>query len=366
MKVELTKENLLKTVSLSSRAVAQRPTTPILNNILIKTEEGGIRTIGTNLDTTVSNWVPAKTTRGGETTIPARLINELLSAIKDEKVFLELDKETLILNTTKTQAKIPTISATEFPKLTAKRAADGNELEKFILAQTAKEVVVAASQDEGRPVLTGVLFRPEKNKAIVVATDGYRLARKEIDKIISEEFIIPARGLAELVKITDESESENVRVEVSLTDSQAKFTTGHIEYYTKLIAGDFPKFDQIIPKEFVTSVVLDKSSILDSLKIVSTFAKDIGSVVQLSFNNAESQISTSAPQVGESQVRINPKVKGQDLKIAFNSRYLSEGISVMKGNEIEIKFSGPSNPALVKSVEDDSFIYVVMPVRNQT
>ena len=366
MKVELTKENLLKTVSLSSRAVAQRPTTPILNNILIKTQDGGLRTTGTNLDTTISNWVPAKITNAGETTIPARLLNELLNVIKDEKVFLEEDKETLTLKTDKTQAKIPTISATEFPKLPAKKATDGKELKKVVLTQVAKEVGVAASQDEGRPVLTGVLFRPENKKAVVVATDGYRLAKKEIDKIIDNEFIIPARGLTELAKLAEESESESVKVEVSMTDSQAKFTTGHVDYYTKLIAGDFPKFDQIIPKEFVTSVVLDKSSILDSLKIVSTFAKDIGSVVQFSFKDSESQVSTTTPQVGESRVLINSKVKGQDLKIAFNSRYLSEGISAMKGNEIEIKFSGPSNPALVKSVEDDSFIYVVMPVRNQT
>ncbi|MCH8821399.1 DNA polymerase III subunit beta [Patescibacteria group bacterium] len=366
MKIEITKENLSKTVGLSSRAVGQRPTTPILNNLLIKTKDGGIKTTGTNLDTTISSWVPAKIVTAGETTVPARLLNELLSVIKDEKVSLEQDKEILVLRTIKTQAKIPTISAAEFPKLTEKKAGGGKELKKAVLTQTAKEVGIAASQDEGRPVLTGVLFRPEKEKAIVVATDGYRLAKKEINKVLDEEFIIPARGLSELVKLTGESESDSVRIEVSLTDSQARFTTGHIEYYTKLIAGDFPQFDQIIPKEFSTSVVLDKDSILDSLKIVSTFARDVGSVVQLSFKDDESLISTSAPQVGESQVRINPRLKGQNLKIAFNSRYLSEGINAVKGKTVEIKFSGSAGPALIKSVEDDSFIYIVMPVRNQT
>jgi DNA polymerase-3 subunit beta len=366
MKVEVNKETLQKTVSTANKTVSLNPTTPVLSNLLVKTARGGIEVTSTNLDATIRVWAAAKVVAPGETTIPARIFGELLATLTQGKVELTYEKETLLLSTGKVRAKIPTISAKEFPTPPQAKKNGGAQVDKKEFAESVALVARSASQDEGRPTLTGVLFRPNKKSTTMVATDGYRLAKKETNNLLNEEVIIPARDLVEAVKIFSEVEDEKINISSSEGDNQVTFSASHIEYSTKLVAGEFPTYEQIIPKEFVSRVVLHKETFMESLKIVSTFAKDLGNVVRMTFKESGSFLSASSAQVGESRVGITPKIDGQSLEIAFNTRYLQDGISSVKEDKIEMHFAGPGSPALVKSIEDDSFIYVVMTVRTQT
>ena len=366
MKVEINKDNFSQALGVVGKAISLRPTTPVLNNLLLTIEDGGIRLTGTNLDTTIKTWVPAKIIKKGEITVPARILIELLGGLKEEKLTLELDKETLAVTTLKVRAKIPTIAAAEFPTIELTPKAKGTRVAKAEFVRAMTEVVPAASQDDSRLVLTGVVFKPGKEGTTLVATDGYRLAKKDTKIKITEEIIVAARDLGETAKIAAASDEEDVVINISGDNNQIGFSLGHTEYYTKLIAGEFPNYSQIIPKEFVSTAVVDKAGLLEALKVATTFAKDLGNVVHLSFEEKESFVSAASGATGEGKIKIDAEVVGQPLKIAFNSRYITDGVGVLGGDKIEIRFAGAANPALIKSPDDDSLIYIVMPVRTQT
>ena len=366
MKVELNKENFNQAVVIVGKAVSLRPTTPVLNNLLLEALDGGIQITGTNLDTTIKTRVPAKTIRKGATTVPARTLIELLSGLKEEKLVIELDKETLVVTTPKVEVKIPTIAAEEFPTIEQTSKEKGTKIKRDEFVRALTESTSAASQDESRLVLTGVMFKPSKEGTTLVATDGYRLAIKDTRMKIKEEIVVAARDLSETAKIAASSDEEDVVINISGDNNQIGFSLGPTEYYTKLIAGEFPNYEQIIPKDFVSTAVVGKVSLLEALKVASTFAKDLGNVVHLTFDDKESFVSAASGTTGESKIKIDAKVTGQPINIAFNSRYITDGVGVLSGDEIEIKFAGPVNPALIKSSDDSSLIYIVMPVRTQT
>lgn len=366
MKATINKESFQKSLAMLSKTVPIRPTTPVLNNVLVKAQEGGLEITGTNLDTTIKDWLPAKVTKKGEVTVPIRILAELVNSLKEDRVSIELDKETVIVTTSNTTAKIPTIAATEFPTIQEPSKHKEYKVPKVDFTKAVKEVITAASQDEARMVLTGVLFTPGKDGALLVTTDGYRLAKKKTKLPLKEELIMPARDLAEIAKIAAGSEEEEVVIKVPEGNNQVGFTIGHTSYYTKLIAGEFPNYEQIIPKEFVASVKLVKEEFLEALRTATAFAKDLGNVVHLYFDEKKSFVRASSSATGESEVTLEAETSGQVIDIAFNSRYLSEGVGAITGDKIEIKFGGEVNPALIKSPTDESLIYIVMPVRTQT
>jgi len=366
MRLEISRESLNRALGIVGKITPLRPTTPVLSNVLIDVQQGGVNLVTTDLDSTIKTWTGAKVIEPGKTTAPVRLLSELLSTVKEEKIFLGLDKESLLLKTESVEAKVPTVSATEFPEPPEVKKTNLSKVEKKPFTESIRAVGIAASQDEGRPVLTGILLRPDGKKTVIVATDGYRLAKKEIGKVLDFEAIIPSRGITDISKVLEEDEDEVISLSISQEDNHAGFFTAHVQYFTKLIAGEFPKFEQIIPTEFVTTAVLDKESLLSSLKVASTFAKDLGNVVRLGVSDKGSTIKASSPQLGEGTVSLESEMKGQDIEIAFNKRYLNDGVNVIRGEKIEMKFAGPVNPAILKDPNDDTFLYVVMPVRTQS
>lgn len=366
MKLEANKDLLYKKLGIVAKAVSIRPANPVLGNVLIKAKKGGLEIIGTDLDTTIADWLPAKVTSEGETAAGVRLLIELLATVPEESLTLELEKGTLVVKTKRVQAKIPTLAAAEFPN-PPKVTEAPSKINKKEFLDAVRKVATAAAQDEGRPTLTGILVKAEKDKSILVATDGYRLAKKEIKKISLPDMVVTARGLAEVGKIMDESEEESLAVGVSEQENLAVFSIEHLSYFTKLISGEFPNFAQVIPTTFVTNITLPREETQQAIKTVATFAKELGNVVRLRFDGSSKlSFSASASQVGEGTADIDAKGEGQDINIAFNSRYLLDGIGTLSGDNIEMHLAGPVNPALLKGEEGSSFIYVVMPVRAQT
>ncbi|MEX0617236.1 MAG: DNA polymerase III subunit beta [Candidatus Woykebacteria bacterium] len=368
MRIEISKETFLKNVGIAAKAISARPTTPVLGNVLLKTQEGGVTLIGTNLDTTIKTWAPAKVVTEGEITVPARTLLEFISTLIDESITIAVVQETAEIKSGKTEAKIPTISAKEFPEPPRVMDAKASSVVKEDFLRAAKAVSIAASQDEGRPVLTGVLVKQDGEKTLLVATDGYRLASKELKKMKLDEVIIPARALVEAERIIGGLEEESLKINISSEDNLVVFSAGHIDYYTKLLAGEFPNVDSVIPKSFVTTMVINKEELLNGIKTVNTFARDLGNVLRMNVSGeGEVKLLASSGQVGEGSVELAAnKIEGQEIQIAFNSRYLSEGLTSIPGESVEIRFAGPTNPAQIKSPEDESFIYIVMPVRTQT
>jgi DNA polymerase-3 subunit beta len=292
--------------------------------------------------------------------------------------------EEILISTKNYKARFATIPPEEFPAIPKIEKGFKITVDAQDLARSISRVAFNASLDEGRPVLTGVLFEVDKNKLSMVATDGYRLGFCEIltkkgENPPSFKIIIPARALMELAKIIDElgfagegvdkTEGEEIIILVSESLNQINFHAENIEFTSRLIEGEFPNWRKTIPQEFTTRVKIPKAEFKNLIKIASIFARDLGSVVKLKFevnsNNKAGvlNVSTSANQI---DAKCEVEIKGKGGEIAFNFRYLQEILSVIGDEEVNFEMIESLNPGkLTGQTEKDSFFHIIMPVRLQ-
>lgn len=369
MKLTILKENLNRALLTVNRVIPIKPQLPILSNVLIKTAGSEVKVAGTNLETGIQIAVGAKIEKEGEITVPGRLLTEFVSSLPSEKIDLELDKEILKIKTNTISANFNTISAKEFPQLaTVSKKADIQfsleGLEKAI-ARTA----FAASIDEGRPVLTGIKIKMQKIGLQFLATDGYRLSivNNEMKNLSEEkEFIFSAKTLVEVIRIAREEKSEMIGLSLIDDKNQAIFTTEATEIVTRLIDGEFPNIEKIVPASFKTRVVLDKEAFLQSVKIASLFARGASNIIKLKLEKKGVTLMANAPQVGENQDFIEAKVEGEEMEIAFNYRFLLDLLNNFSEKEVALESSGSLNPGVFKPVSGNgSFLHIIMPVRLQ-
>ncbi len=370
MKFSILKENFNKALSTVSRTIPIRPPLPILNNILLKAENNELKIIATNLETGIIVSMGAKIEKQGEVSVPGKLVTEFVSSLPAEKIEVILDKEILHIKTQKTTASFNTLPAKEYPPLpSVKEKADLN----FGLKQLGSSVgktAFAASLDEGRPILTGVKVKIAGGKLYFYATDGYRLSMSQ-EKISSSfkeemELVFPAKTLVEVVRIASEENQEEVGLSLVKEKNQAIFSTERTYVMTRLIDGEFPNIEKIIPSMFKTKVTFDTEKLLQSVKIASLFARGASNIIKLQIKKDGVWLSANTPQVGEDQDFVDAKVEGEDSDIAFNYRFLLDLLNNFSDKQIVFESSGPLNPGVFKPASSDSsFLHIIMPVRLQ-
>lgn len=367
MELTIIREDLNKVLSWCSRLVSAKPNLPVLNNFLLKATKTGLEVAATNLETSIKVHLAAKTEVEGTTTVPARVFGEFVASSKDEKLKIALDKDNLEIVGDNAKVVLTTISALEFPPLPESGSFKGEVVDSKEFVEAVDQVLFAASVDEGRPVLTGILFRKSENGVLLVATDGYRLARKQTKlKLDYSDTIIPARSLQEVSRLTTETGSNQLKIVNLEEKNQLIFLGENFELSTRVLDGAFPSFEQIVPTKFVTEAEVDRTEFIDAIKLTSILARDLGNVVQIN-TKAGKEISLSAKtaQIGQANAKLAGKISGADLEIAFNSKYLIDGLGNFASNAIKISFSGATSPTLVKEIKETNFDYVIMPVRIQ-
>ncbi len=366
-KVSIIHEDLIKSVGIASRFIPMRPSIPVLANVLLKSGKGSLSISATNLETSISVQVPAKTYGDWETTVPAKILSEFLNTTTGKEVSLEVEKESLKISTENASGKISGITASEFPKLPNEVQGSNLEFDQKELQEAVNNVAFAASVDEGKPVLTGILLRNEADKTIIVATDGYRLGKKELKtKYSLEETLISAKTLVEVLKIAGELAEEKLTLSISKENNQVIFSGENFILAGRLLAGTYPNFSQIIPTKFELKVEANRAELITAIKSAAVFARDVGNVVKLEISvKGQIKISANTLQVGEGEAVVSALVSGEALSIAFNSRYLLDGLSTLKEEVVEINFSGVLSPSLLRNKNEASFIYIVMPVKAQ-
>jgi len=228
-------------------------------------------------------------------------------------------------------------------------------------------VLFAAAADEGRPLLTGVRLKGTESGLVLAATDGYRLSLKKtkmsLGKIV--DAVVPARALGEVVKVgQEEKDAEGVRVAQG-DSGQLSFVVGDTTVHTRLIEGEYPNFEKIIPKTHTTRALLDRESLTRAVKSAAIFARDNANIVRLSLGAQRAAVSANTPQVGENRVELEAKIDGEGGDIAFNSRFLLEFLANFTGDELLFEMTGSLNPGVFKPVKDDSYLHIIMPVRVQ-
>ncbi len=375
MKVSILQENLTKGLNIVSRFITSKTQLPILNNILIKTDQGRLKLAATNLETGINFWLGAKVEKEGEICLPAKVLTEYISSLPAQKVNFELVDNSLKVDCEGYQASFLTSPTSEFPLIPSLEKKPEILLGIKELPLVINQVTFAATQDEGRPVLTGVLLRIKKGSLFLVATDGYRLSVKEIKELkgleklakFKEELLIPARALNEVSKILTEGEKELSELGLTITskNNQIIFSTPDVEIISRLIEGKFPEFEKIIPNKGKTQLTMETENLLQAVRTASIFAREAANIIKFVVKNNKLEISSNSPQLGENKITLEVKTEGSGGEIAFNARYLIDFLNSIKSDLINFQMSDALSPGVFSPADDKSFLHIIMPIRIQ-
>jgi DNA polymerase-3 subunit beta len=373
MKLSCLQENLNRGLNIVGRAVATRTTLPITNNVLLATDEGRLKLVATNLEMAISCWIGAKIEEEGSITVPARLLTEFVSSLPSDTIDIQLSPQTktLGLKCARYEARISGVDAKEFPPIPGVDDGIATKVEVEALRQAINHVVFAAATEESRPVLTGICTQFEGDSLTLAAADGFRLAVYKLpvaDAVKQKtEVIIPARTLAELNRLIAEQE-EDIDITLNPNKSQVLFRLKNIELVSQLVQGTFPNYSQLIPQSYNTRVIVSVDDFLRATKTASIFARDGSGIVRLMItpgsekNPGKISVSARSEEIGDDVGEIDATVEGDEAKIAFNGKYLTDVLSVLHEAQVALETTNPSSPGLIRPVGVDNYTHVVMPM----
>ena len=375
MNVSVMQENLARGLQTVSRAVSSRATLPVLANVLLKTQDAGLKLTATNLEIGISSWVPGKVEGEGEITVPGKLITDLVASLPNQRIDLELSVKdrTLKLTCGGSRASIKGIEADEFPVVAVIGEAPTTAIPSRTLREALTEVVFAAASDESRPILTGVLTRFVGETVTLAAADNYRIAVRTlaVARPVATELtiVVPARSYAELVRILPDSD-DPIEVTVTPNRSQALFHVEGTDLVSRLIEGQFPNYEPVVPKRdaWTARAVVDRETFLAGTRRASIFARDSANIVKVEVGGDGSEgagiaITAHAADVGDNADSLEAAVEGSPTTIAFNARYLIDVLANLGSDEAALELSGPLAPGVIRGVGKDDYVHVIMPVR---
>lgn len=373
MKVSVLQENLAYGLNIVSRAVSPRSTLPVLGNVLVATDEGRLRLSATNLELGITCWIGAKIDEDGSTTVPARTFTDLVSTLPNDKVEMELNVRNLTLNvhcgTSNTDIKC--IDAQEFPPMPSPDMGDSTEINVTDFKEMIHQVVFAASNDEARPVLTGILVTVQGNEIKLEAADGFRLSMRK-DELSSPasrplKAIIPARALSELARVAGDSD-ETIKMVIPSGRGQVIFRMKDIELVSQLIEGNYPELEQIVPRSHQTRTVLSTTAFLKACRQAEIFAREGSHIARIDIKPGSElepgtiEISGQSEETGSNLSVIDATIEGSPLLIAFNVRYLREVLDVVKTPNVIMETTGDTSPGVFRPAGEDNFLHVIMPM----
>jgi len=370
MKLQILQENLEKAVTTTSRFASNRAQLPILSNILISTRKSKIYVSSTNLEISASVQVGARIEEEGEISVPAKVISELVANLPKETVSLSAEKEQLKVSVSGFSSTVLGMDSTDFPKIP--NTVDKEKSISFSQTEIVKalgQVLFATSIDETRPILTGVLFLFGKNSLALVATDGFRLSRKVLTlkegKIATNNVVIPKGVLSELSRTT--SEEESIFFGVQDKEKQVIFGIGDTVLTSRLLEGEYPDFEKIIPKSSSIKVLLDKEEFMRAVKLASIFARESANIIKIKVLKDGIEVSAESGTAGSQETKVDAKVESSEksFEIAFNYRFVEEFLHSVNGEEVQMEFSSVSAPGVFTDTSDSSYLHLIMPVKVQ-
>lgn len=368
MNVTILKDHLEKSVTTLSRIISQKAQLPILSNILLEATKGEITLSATNLNESIRIALPAKVEEEGTLSVPGKTFSEFVHLLPQKPITLTTKNQTLTVVCEHVKADFNGIAAQEFPKLPVFTETSFS-LANTTIAELVSLVSFAASKDEGRPVLTGALLRITDNTIMLVATDGFRLSlAKSVFKEGGKEqqVLLPAKTLEEIVRITkDFAQKTDDVVLVSLLEEQNQlvFRIGPIDFSTRLLEGQYPDWQRVIPNELGTRVVLAREDFLNAVRLASVFSRDSLSVIKIDVTADGLVLASDAKEIGNDVIRLDAEVEGEGGEIAFNPRFLLEFLQTLPSDSVQFEMSGPLAPAVFRKDDKDTFLHVIMPVR---
>lgn len=381
MKLLILQEYLKKGLNITERALIRSLSLPILNNILIKTEKNFLNLTSTDLELAIKWWSLAKIEKEGEVVVPANLFSSFFKLLPNKQISLEKKDNFLIIECENLKNQIKILSSEDFPIIPQTSKENFIEIESSFFCQGLSQVVDVAAPSQTRPEISGVSLSFQKDCLKITATDSFRLAEKTIffDKIknppeIKEKetsFILPQKTAKEIINIFSETEN-NLKIYFSpnqiLFESQMPQTPHpQIQLTSRLIEGEYPAYQEIIPKKYQTQIILNKNEFLNQIKIAALFSGKINEVkFKIDPRKNGLGIFSQNIDLGEHTSFLNGEVNGEPVEIAFNHRFLVDGLLNIKTNEVIFELNKDDEPAILKPTADASYLYVAMPVMSSS
>ena len=397
MKISCLQENLSRGLGVVGRAVASRATLPVTQNVLLAADQGMLRLSATNLEIAMTTWIGAMVEEEGAVTVPARVLTDFVNSLGNDRIDIEMEPGSRVLQikSGRSQTNINGTDAAEFPPIPTVEDAVVSRAEPGALREAISRVAFAAATEESRPVLTGVEMKLSEGRFTMAAADGFRLAVQHgsLTQAAPEEMsvIIPARTMNELNRLLGDHD-EPVDIMLTPQKSQVMFRVrggDTVELVSQLLQGTFPNYDQLIPQSYTTRAILDSQATLRATRTAAIFARDGSNIIRMHvMPNGDEQeeakllISARSEEVGDHQDEVDvTELEGEEGKIAFNSRYLLDVLSVMDRGQVAIETTTSSSPGVFKPVRrggeyetsggtvisgdyaiDDDYVHVVMPM----
>ena len=367
MKFTITREKLHEGLGAVAASVPTKTTLPVLANILVEASKDGLRLSGTDLDIAVSTTIPASVDQEGATTLPARKLVEIVKELPNAAIRMtSAGEQRVTIECGKAKFKLLGLSREEFPAFPTVKFEGGWKVAAKDLQKLIAHVAFAASTEESRPILNGVLWELRPERMRMVATNGHRLARMDVPTSGQgggqADLIIPPKALDQIRRLF-EGEDE---IEIGRSDNHLGFRSTTTQIYTRLIEGPYPNYEQVIPRENDKSLTADKSALAAALRRMSIVASDQTHRIRMAFTNGACKLSVQTPDLGEAQEELSVAYEGDSLEIGFNAAYLLEILKYMPTDEVRMTFKAPERAATCEPVgwsDPASYLTLVMPLR---
>ena len=374
MELIIIKDKLKEGLNIIERISSKSLTLPILNNVLISTNKNFLNLAATDLEIGINWWILSKTIKEGKITIPSRLLSSFINLLPNKNIEFLVRSDVLFINCENYKTKIKGLSADDFPIIPKINESDFIFIDSYLLCQSLNSVADIAVPSTTRPEISGIYFLFQKNQITITSTDSFRLGEKKLllknTTSLKKDYslIIPQKTTKEVINIFGEKTGD---IKIYFSPNQIMFeypmpetTHPQIQLISRLIEGEYPNYQEIIPKKFTTQLIIDKAEFLNQIKTASLFSGKVNEVkIKADPKNKEFSIFSQSAEIGEYNSIIPAKIKGEPVEIAFNHRFLLDGILTIKSSEIILELNTNSGPGVLKPVGDDSFLYVVMPIR---
>jgi len=380
VKFRCERDSLVEALATAGRAVGTRSSAQmVLSGLRIESLGNHLSVIGTDLDLTVHVSTEAIGITDGVCVAPAKLLVDIVRSLEPGAVTIESEGEKIEIGAARSRFSLRTFPVADFPSL-PEPPEPATSLPAAGLAGALRQVVRAASGDDARPLLTGVLIAPEGTGVRMVATDSYRLALRDIEGsdafVGTSQILVPARALGELQRLSvlgaatksgeggsEDTGDDGTTVGLSIGDHDVTFTVGEVKVSTRLLDGTYPDYRQLIPAEYPNRLHVGKDSLLDALRRVRLLVRDNTTPVRLSMRHGGVDLTVVSQEVGDASETVDADFEGEDLTIAFNPTYLIDGVEAVAGDEVLLETVDATKPATVRAAEETDFRYLLMPVR---
>ncbi len=366
MRFQCSQEQFLRGVQTVGRAISPRATMPILGNILLETTKDGVRMVATDLELGIECWIKADMVKEGSITLPARILTDIVANLPEEPISVSVAEGEAKAAITCESVKFEVLGlpAADFPLLPSGEGEALVRIDGGLLRTMIRQTSFAVSTDETRPFLTGVYLVAEGNTGQLVATDGGRLALRRVrisgDVRTKVTAIVPSKTMGELVRVLGAAEGE---VSISSQDNQLVFALPGMRFISRLIAGQFPNYEQVMPKDYKQRIKVGAERLLRAVRRASITARDSANVVRLSADDGVLTITSNTPDVGTAREDVAVHLEGETIPVAFNAKFLLDALSNIDAAEVFLDLTGPLSPGALRPVEHSDYIYVLAPVR---